>query len=134
MPDVFQVSAVIAAVPSAPRAHRPLGGDDREADLADRGDDGALSRPAWDLLTTIPGTGLLAAAAVISGTAADIRDFFPQRGAPGVVSRDVSLYPRIHCQALLKETPQGNWHLQPGLVQCAWAVVRHTEVFSATFT
>jgi transposase len=82
-------------------------------------------RAARDLLTTVPGIGPLAAAAVISGIGADVRGFFP--GAARLASW-AGLCPGNHESAGKRRSGKprhGNQHLQPVLVECAWAAVRH---------
>ena len=82
-------------------------------------------RAARDLLTTIPGIGPLAAAAVISEIGADVKEYFP--GAAHLASW-TGLCPGNH-ESAGKRRPgrrrPGNQHLQPVLVECAWAAVRH---------
>ena len=82
-------------------------------------------RAARDLLTTIPGIGPLAAAAVISEAGADIREFFPD---PAHLASWAGMCPGNH-ESAGKHRPgkrrKGNQHLQPVLVECAWAAVRH---------
>jgi transposase len=50
-------------------------------------------RAARDLLTTIPGIGPTAAAAVICEIGPDVREYFPRRRAPGLVGRDLPRQP-----------------------------------------
>jgi transposase len=80
---------------------------------------------ARDLLTTIPGIGPLAAAAVISETGADIREFFPDAAH---LASWAGMCPGNH-ESAGKHRPgkrrKGNQHLQPVLVECAWAAARH---------
>jgi transposase len=82
-------------------------------------------RPARDLLITIPGIGQLSAAAIISEIGADVRGYFPD--AAHLASR-AGLCPGNH-ESAGKHRPgkrrKGNQHLQPVLVECAWAAVRH---------
>jgi transposase len=82
-------------------------------------------RAARNLLTTSPGIGPLAAAAVISEAGADIREFFPDAAHLASWS---GMCPGNH-ESAGRHRPgkrrKGNQHLQPVLVECAWAVVRH---------
>jgi transposase len=82
-------------------------------------------RAKRDLLTTIPGIGPLAAAAVISEAGADIREFFPDAAH---LASWAGMCPGNH-ESAGKHRPgkrrKGNQHLQPVLVECAWAAVRH---------
>ena len=80
---------------------------------------------ARDLLTTIPGIGPLAAAAVISEAGADIREFFPDAAH---LASWAGMCPGNHESAGRRrpgKRRKGNQHLQPVLVECAWAAVRH---------
>jgi transposase len=90
-------------------------------------------RAARDLLTAIPGIGPLSAAAVISGTGADIREFFP--GAAHLASR-AGMCPGNH-ESAGRHRPgkrrKGNQHLQPVLAGCAWAAVRHPGYLKALY-
>ena len=82
-------------------------------------------RAARDLLTTIPGIGQLAAAAVISETGADIREFFPDAAH---LASWAGICPGNHESAGKRRSGRrrhGNTHLQPVLVECAWAATRH---------
>jgi transposase len=82
-------------------------------------------RAARDLLTTIPGIGPLAAAAVISEAGADIREYFPDAAH---LASWAGMCPGNH-ESAGRHRPgkrrKGNQHLQPVLVECAWAAVRH---------
>ena len=82
-------------------------------------------RPARDLLTTIPGIGQLSAAAVISEIGTDVREYFPDAAH---LASWAGLCPGNH-ESAGKHRPgkrrKGNQHLQPVLVECAWAAVRH---------
>ena len=62
-------------------------------------------RAARDLLTTIPGIGPLAAAAVISEIGADVTRVLPRRRAPGLLGRAVPRQPRIRRQTPLRQAP-----------------------------
>jgi transposase len=90
-------------------------------------------RAARDLLTTIPGIGPLAAAAVISETGADIREFFPDAAH---LASWAGMCPGNH-ESAGKRRPgkrrKGNQHLQPVLVECAWAAVRHPGYLKALY-
>jgi transposase len=82
-------------------------------------------RAARDLLTTVPGIGPLAAAAVISEIGADVREFFPDAAH---LASWAGLCPGNHESAGKRRSGKprhGNQHLQPVLVECAWAAVRH---------
>jgi transposase len=82
-------------------------------------------RAQRDLLTTIPGVGPLAAAAVISEIGADVREYLP--GAAHLASW-AGLCQGNHESAGKRHSGRrrhGNTHLQPVLVECAWAAVRH---------
>jgi transposase len=82
-------------------------------------------RAARELLVTIPGIGPLSAAAILSETGADIREFFPDAAH---LASWAGLCPGNH-ESAGKHRPgkrrKGNQHLQPVLVECAWAAVRH---------
>jgi transposase len=78
-----------------------------------------------DLLTTIPGIGPLAAAAVISEIGADVREFFPDAAH---LASWAGICPGNHESAGRRRPGRrrhGNQHLQPVLVECAWAATRH---------
>jgi transposase len=82
-------------------------------------------RAERDLLTTIPGIGELAAAAVLSEIGADVSGYFP--GAAHLASW-AGLCPGNHESAGKRRSGRrrhGNQHLQPVLVEAAWAAVRH---------
>jgi transposase len=88
----------------------------------------AMMRPfqaAVRLLVTIPGVGELSAAAVISEISADPARYFP---AAAQLASWTGICPGNHESAGRhysgKRRP-GNKHLQPVLVECAWAAVRH---------
>jgi transposase len=80
---------------------------------------------ARDLLTTIPGIGPLAAAAVISEAGAVLREYFPDAAH---LASWAGMCPGNH-ESAGKHRPgkrrKGNQHLQPVLVECAWAAARH---------
>lgn len=82
-------------------------------------------RVARDLLTTIPGIGPLAAAAVISEAGASIREYFPDAAH---LASWAGMCPGNHESAGKHRSGKrrkGNQHLQPVLVECAWSAVRH---------
>ena len=82
-------------------------------------------RAARDLTATVPGIGPLAAAAVISEIGADVRGFFPDAAH---LASWAGLCPGNHESAGKRRSGRrrhGNQHLQPVLVECAWAAVRH---------
>ena len=90
-------------------------------------------RAARDLLTTIPGIGPLAAAAVISETGADIREFFPDAAH---LASWAGMCPGNHESAGKHRSGKrrkGNQHLQPVLVECAWAAARHPGYLKALY-
>jgi len=82
-------------------------------------------RAARDLLTTIPGIGAIAAAAVISEIGPDVREYFPDAAH---LASWAGICPGNH-ESAGKRRPgrrrHGNQHLQPVLVESAWAAVRH---------
>ncbi len=78
-----------------------------------------------DLLATIPGIGLHAAAAVISETGTAVKEFFPDDAH---LASWAGLCPGNHESAGRRrggKPRKGNPHLQTLLVECAWAAVRH---------
>jgi len=82
-------------------------------------------RAARDLLTTIPGIGPLAAAAIISEIGTDISQYFPDAAH---LASWAGLCPGNHESAGKRHSGRrrpGNQHLQPVLVESAWAAVRH---------
>jgi transposase len=88
---------------------------------------GAMMTPfqaARDLLATAPGTGQLAAAAVISGIGADVKEFFP---GDARLASWTGLCPGT-CESAGKRRSgrrrKGNPHLQSLLAGCAWSAVR----------
>ena len=81
-------------------------------------------RPQRDLLATIPGIGLAAAAAIISEIGTSPADFFTT-GAH--LASWAGLCPGNHESAGKRKhgkPRKGSQHLQPLLVECAWAAVR----------
>jgi transposase len=82
-------------------------------------------RAERDLLTTIPGIGPLTAAAVISEIGTDMPGFFPDAAH---LASWAGLCPGNHESAGKRHSGRrrhGNPHLQPVLVEAAWAAVRH---------
>jgi transposase len=82
-------------------------------------------RAARDLLTTIPGIGLLAAAAVISEIGPAPGRYFPTAAH---LASWAGLCPGSNESAGKRHSGKrrhGNPHLQPVLVEIAWAAVRH---------
>ena len=82
-------------------------------------------RAARDLLTTAPGIGPLAAAAVISEIGAAPAEFFTTAAH---LASWTGLCPGNHESAGKRHHGRrrpGNQHLQSLLVECAWAAVRH---------
>lgn len=82
-------------------------------------------RAARDLLMTIPGVGLLAAAAVISEIGPAPREHFP---ASGHLASWAGLCPGNHESAGKRYSGRrrhGNPCLQPLLAEVAWSAVRH---------
>ena len=90
-------------------------------------------RAARELLTTIPGIGPLAAAAVISEIGADVREYFPDAAH---LASWAGLCPGNHESAGKRRSGQrrhGNQHLQPVLVESSWAAVRHPGYLKALY-
>jgi transposase len=90
-------------------------------------------RAQRDLLTTIPGIGPLAAAAVISEIGADVREYFPDAAH---LASWAGLCPGNHESAGKRYSGRrrhGNQHLQPALVESAWAAVRHEGYLKALY-
>jgi transposase len=84
----------------------------------------ALFRAERDLLTTIPGIGPLAAAAVLSEIGASVTEYFPDAAH---LASWVGICPGNHESAGKRHSGKrrhGNQHLQPVLVETAWAAVR----------
>ena len=82
-------------------------------------------RAQRDLMATIPGIGPLAAAAVTSEIGADVREYFPDAAH---LASWAGLCPGNHESAGKRHSGRrrhGNTHLQPVLVESAWAAVRH---------
>lgn len=81
-------------------------------------------RPQRDLLITIPGIGPLASAAVISEIGIEAPTWFPTAER---LASWTGLCPGNHESAGKRyrgKRRKGNQHLQPVLVECAWAAVR----------
>jgi transposase len=90
-------------------------------------------RAQRDLLTTIPGIGPLAAAAVISEIGADVREYFPDAAH---LASWAGVCPGNHESAGKRRSGQrrhGNQHLQPVLVESSWAAVRHQGYLKALY-
>jgi transposase len=82
-------------------------------------------RAERDLLTTIPGIGPLTAAAIISEIGASPAEFFPDAAH---LASWAGICPGNHESAGKRRHGRrryGNLHLQPVLVEAAWAAVRH---------
>jgi transposase len=82
-------------------------------------------RAERDLLTTIPGIGPLAAAAIISGIGTDMAGFFPDAAH---LASWAGICPGNHESAGKRRSGRrrhGNQQLQPVLAESAWAAVRH---------
>ena len=81
-------------------------------------------RSQRELLTSIPGIGPFAAAAVISEAGADIAETFPSAGQ---FASWIGVCPGNHESAGKRHSGKprkGNQHLQHVLVECAWAASR----------
>ena len=86
-----------------------------------------------DLLTTIPGIGPLAAAAIISEIGASPAEFFPDAAH---LASWAGLCPGNHESAGKRRSGRrrhGNLHLQPVLVEAAWSAVRHDGYLKALY-
>jgi transposase len=86
-----------------------------------------------DLLTTIPGIGPLAAAAIISEIGADVTGYFPDAAH---LASWAGTCPGNHESAGKRRSGKrrhGNAHLQPVLVEAAWAAVRHDGYLKALY-
>lgn len=85
------------------------------------------------LLTTIPGIGPLAAAAVLSEIGANVIGFFPDAAH---LASWAGLCPGNHESAGKRHSGKrrhGNLHLQPVLVEAAWSAVRHEGYLKALY-
>jgi transposase len=90
-------------------------------------------RSQRDLLTTIPGIGPLAAAAVISEIGTDVTGYFPDAAH---LASWAGLCPGNHESAGKRRSGkrrQGSQHLQPILVEAAWSAVRHEGYLKALY-
>jgi transposase len=90
-------------------------------------------RAQRDLLTTIPGIGPLAAAAVLSEIGADVTRYFPDAAH---LASWAGLCPGNHESAGKRHSGRrrhGNLHLQPVLVEGAWSAVRHEGYLRALY-
>ena len=90
-------------------------------------------RSQRDLLTTIPGIGMLAAAAVLSEIGANVTEYFP--GAAHLASW-AGRCPGNHESAGRRHSGKrrhGNQHLQHILVEATWAAVRHDGYLKALY-
>jgi transposase len=88
-------------------------------------------RAERDLLTTIPGTGPVTAAAVISEIGASVTGYFPDAAH---LASWAGLCPGNHEPAGKRRSGKprhGNQHLQPVLAEAAWAAVRHEGYLKA---
>jgi transposase len=82
-------------------------------------------RAERDLLTTIPGIGPLAAAAIISEIGASPAEFFPDAAH---LASWAGICPGNHESAGKRRSGKrrhGSQHLQPVLVESAWSAIRH---------
>jgi transposase len=90
-------------------------------------------RAQRELLITIPGIGPLASAAIISETGADVPGYFPTAEQ---LASWTGLCPGNHESAGKRyrgTRRKGNQHLQPVLVECAWAAVRSQGYFQSLY-
>jgi transposase len=90
-------------------------------------------RAQRDMLTTIPGIGPLTAAAVLSEIGASVTAYFP---GPAHLASWAGLCPGNHESAGKRHSGKrrhGNQHLQPILVEAAWAAVRHQGYLKALY-
>jgi transposase len=86
-----------------------------------------------DLLTTIPGIGLVAAAAIISEIGASPGEFF---ATAAHLASWAGLCPGNHESAGKRKhgkPRKGSQHLQPLLVECAWSAVRTSGRLKARY-
>ena len=84
-----------------------------------------------DLLTTIPGIGPLATA-VLSAIGASVAEFFPYAAH---LASWAGMCPGSHESAGKRHSGKrrhGNQHLQPVLVEAAWAAIRHEGCLKAS--
>jgi transposase len=90
-------------------------------------------RAEGDLLTTIPCIGPLAAAAVVSEIGASVAEFFPYAAH---LASWAGMCPGSHESAGKRHSGKrrhGNQHLQPVLVDAAWAAIRHEGCLKALY-
>lgn len=90
-------------------------------------------RAQRELLTTVPGIGPLAAAAVLSEIGADVTGYFPDAAH---LASWAGLCPGNHESAGKRHSGRrrhGNLHLQPVLVETAWSAVRHEGYLRALY-
>ena len=90
-------------------------------------------RTERDLLTTIPGIGMLAAAAVLSEIGANVTEYFPDAAH---LASWAGLCPGNHESAGKRHSGKrrhGNQHLQHILVEATWAAVRHDGYLKALY-
>ena len=90
-------------------------------------------RAERELLTTIPGIGPLAAAAVLSETGAQVAAYFPDAAH---LASWTGICPGNHESAGKRHSGRrrhGNQHLQPVLVEAAWGAVRHDGYLKALY-
>jgi transposase len=90
-------------------------------------------RAERDLLTTIPGIGPMTAAAVISEIGASVTEYFPDAAH---LASWAGICPGNHESAGKRRSGKprhGNQHLQPVLVEAAWAAVRHEGYLKALY-
>ena len=90
-------------------------------------------RAERDLLTTIPGIGPLAGAAVLSEIGASVTEYFPDAAH---LASWTGICPGNHESAGKRHSGKrrhGNQHLQPVLVEAAWSAVRHEGYLKALY-
>ena len=90
-------------------------------------------RAARDLLVTIPGIAVISAAAVISEISPAPREYFPTAGQ---LASWTGICPGNHESAGKSSSGRrrhGNKHLQPILVEIAWAAIRHDGYLKSLF-
>lgn len=86
-----------------------------------------------DLLTTIPGIAPLTAASVLAEIGAEIAEYFPTAAH---LASWAGMCPGNHESAGKRrhgKRRKGNQHLQPVLVEAAWAAVRHPGYLKALY-
>ena len=90
-------------------------------------------RAARDLLVTIPGIAAVSAAAVIAEISPAPREYFPTAGQ---LASWTGICPGNHESAGKRHSGKrrhGNTHLQPVLVEIAWAAIRHDGYLRSLF-